>query len=133
MIDILTLAPTATQEAVFAFPAITNLRAMRRLCTISRIFLFHLLFSCLYIPFAIAGFNFSWSNPTQCDQFMVNWQGGSRPYYLLVVPVGNNLFLKHACPSNLVAHAVASLTLRHIIIPSPIFHSIRTLDKDHFL
>ena len=64
---------------------------MRRFCTIPRTFIFLLLF---FIPPAIAGFNFSWSNPTECDQFTVNWKGGSPPYHLLVVPVCNYAFLE---------------------------------------
>jgi len=47
--------------------------------------MFLLLFSYLYIPPAIAGFSFSWSNPTECDQFNVSWQGGSGPYHLLAL------------------------------------------------
>ena len=57
-------------------------------------FMLLLLFSSLYIPPAIAGFSFSWSNPTQCDQFNVSWKGGSGPYQLLVVPVRNRSFLE---------------------------------------
>src|SRR5260370_39177613 len=74
---------------------ITSVGAMRRLCmTIPRTFMFLLLFSSLYIHPAIAGFAFNWSHPTQCDQLTVKWQGGSRPFHLLVVPVGNHPFLE---------------------------------------
>src|SRR6266436_3783411 len=75
--------------------SVTNLGQIRRLCTMPGTLMFLLLFSCLYIPPAIAGFSFSWSNPTECDQLNVSWQGGSGPYHLLaLVPVGNRPFLE---------------------------------------
>jgi len=39
-----------------------------------------------FVSSASASFNFSWTEPTQCDNFTVTWQGGIGPYHLLFAP-----------------------------------------------
>jgi hypothetical protein len=38
-------------------------------------------------PGLVNAFVFNYSSPTQCDNFVIDWVGGTPPFSLLVVPV----------------------------------------------
>ena len=50
----------------------------------------------LFVSLTDATFTYSWTKPTQCDNFTVTWQGGTGPYELLFAPV-SFLFLNGTC------------------------------------
>ncbi|KIY64208.1 hypothetical protein CYLTODRAFT_381161 [Cylindrobasidium torrendii FP15055 ss-10] len=36
---------------------------------------------------AVSGFNTTWVSPSECDDYKIEWEGGTAPFYALLVPV----------------------------------------------
>ncbi|KAF8326076.1 uncharacterized protein EI90DRAFT_3018799 [Cantharellus anzutake] len=72
------------------------------------------IFAATFVPCVSAGFAFSWSEPTECDNFTVTWQGGTGPYQLLFAPkfkVPLNFSIPDSAYDSRIGQGSFSLTL----------------------